>query len=72
MSRTMTYLPSLGLDVLILYSKLSATKCVIFPSSTRTDPCGNEASKCKFKQIKKLDEIGVCERMNSHVRTYID
>lgn len=31
-----------GLAILILYSKLSATKCVIFPSSTLTEPRGND------------------------------
>lgn len=54
----MFILPSFGLDVLILYSKLSATKCVMFPSSTRMEPWGNEARKNNVVNIlfRKIDK----------------
>lgn len=42
-----------GLAILILYSRLSATKCVILVSSSMlTEPCGNAAAKIGILELK--------------------
>lgn len=43
------FIPSLEAALFIFNSKLSATKCVILLSSTRTDPCGKDAKKRKYQ-----------------------
>lgn len=67
-----------GVEILILFTKSSATKCVILLSSTRTDPCGKDAANkiveiriVKLLQNKMQKKRKYFIRMSKHM-AYID